>query len=108
MKKKKTIEADFLKGMEEALAHSTKTLRLKEITKEIPGPAPAWKADAIRNLRKDIFHMSQEEFALLLNVKAPTIRSWEQGQKAPSGSAARLLEVFAKDRTIVKKLAKAG
>ena len=106
--KKKTIEAGLLKGMEEALAHSKGSLKLKEIEKEIPGPAPTWKAEAIRNLRKKVYRMSQEEFALLLNIKAPTVRSWEQGQKTPSGSAARLLEVLAKDRSIVKKLAKAG
>ena len=37
--KKKTIEAGLLKGMEEALAHSKGSLKLKEIEKEIPGPA---------------------------------------------------------------------
>jgi putative transcriptional regulator len=105
---KKAIGPSFLKGMEEALAHSKGAMKLKETTKEIPGPAPAWKADAIRKLRKDVYQMSQEEFALLLNIKAPTVRSWEQGQKSPSGSAARLLEVLAKDKSIIKKLAKAS
>jgi putative transcriptional regulator len=105
---KKSIGSSFLKGMEESLAHAKGNLKLKETEKEIPGPAPTWKADAIRKLRKNIFQMSQEEFALLLNIKAPTVRSWEQGQKTPSGSAARLLEVLATDKSIVKKLAKAG
>lgn len=107
-KKKKTIEAGLLRGMEEALAHSKGQLKLKETDKELPGPAPEWSADEIRHIRKDIYFLSQEEFAVLLNVKTPTIRSWEQGQKLPSGSAARLLEVLSKDRTVIKKLSRAG
>jgi DNA-binding transcriptional regulator YiaG len=106
--KKKSIGPGFLRGMQEAVAHSKGALKLKETTKELPGPAPQWSANAIRHLRKDVYALSQEEFALLLNVKAPTVRSWEQGQKIPSGSAARLLEVFRADKMIIKKLAKAG
>jgi DNA-binding transcriptional regulator YiaG len=102
--KKKSIAAGLSKGMEEAYAHSKGRLKLKETWKELPGPAPHWKANQIRGLRKDVYHMSQEEFAILLNVKAPTIRSWEQGQKTPSGSAARLLELLAIDNSVVKKL----
>jgi DNA-binding transcriptional regulator YiaG len=48
--------------------------------------------------------MSQPQFAALLNVKPPTIRAWEQGQKAPSGAASRLLEIFSMDQGLVKKL----
>lgn len=102
--KKKSIEAGFLNGMEEILAHSKGKLSLKETRKELPGPAPEWKAGQIRELRKDVYHLSQEDFAILLNVKAPTIRSWEQGQKTPSGSASRLLELLAIDKSIMKKL----
>jgi putative transcriptional regulator len=106
--KKKSIEAGFLQGMNEAVSHSKGKLKLKETAKDIPGPAPCWNAKQIRGLRKEVYEMSQEEFALLLNVKAPTVRSWEQGQKTPSGSAARLLEVMALDRSIIRKLTAAG
>lgn len=105
--KKKSIETGLLKGMEEALAHSKGSLKLKESAKDLPGPAPDWSSSTIQQLRK-AYGYSQVEFALLLNVKTPTVRSWEQGQKLPSGSAARLLEILFKDRTIVKKLAKAS
>lgn len=105
MKKKKTIEAGFLRGMKEALSHSKGKLCLNEAERELPGPAPDWNAKQIRELRKTVFAMSQEQFAIVLNVKVPTVRSWEQGQKAPSGSAARLLEVLSVDHSVVKKLA---
>lgn len=106
--KKKSIETGFLRGMEEALAHSKGNLKLKSSEKEIPGPAPHWKPSEIRKLRKSVYSFSQAEFALLLNVKVPTVRSWEQGQKLPSGSAARLLEILRADTSIVKKLSKAS
>lgn len=105
MKKKKTIEAGLLRGMKEAFAHSKGELALKESARELPGPAPDWTAKKIRELRKSIYAMSQEQFAIVLNVKVPTVRSWEQGQKVPSGSAARLLEVLSIDHGVVKKLA---
>lgn len=108
MAKKKTIAAGLLQGLQEAHAHSKGKMKLSETVRDIPGPAPDWKAGEIRQLRKDVYHMSQEEFALLLNVKAPTVRSWEQGQKLPSGSAARLLEVLSVDTSILKKLASAS
>ncbi|MGZ3653113.1 MAG: helix-turn-helix domain-containing protein [Bdellovibrionota bacterium] len=103
-KKKKSIEADLLKAMEEVLAYSQGKIKLKETLRELPGPAPRWTAKKIYELRKGVYQMSQTEFALLLNVGTPTVRSWEQGQKTPSGSAARLLEVLSIDKTIMTKL----
>lgn len=105
--KKKKIESNFLRGMEEAYAHSKGCKKLSESTKILPAPAPDWDAGSIQRLRKD-YGFSQVEFARVLNIKTPTIRSWEQGQKIPSGSASRLLEILMKDRSIVKKLAKAS
>lgn len=49
--------------------------------------------------------MSQPVFASLLNVKAATVRAWEQGQRVPDGAPARLLEILAGDATIAEKLA---
>jgi len=105
---KKTIGAGLLKGMREALAHSNNELSLKEAVRERIEPAPKWRTKDIRKLRQELFHLSQPEFAALLNVKVPTVRSWEQGQKTPSGSAARLLEILMKSPEVIKKLLKAG
>ncbi len=94
LKKKKTIEDGLIRGMEEALAHSRGQQQLKETVRELPGPAPHWKAKDIRRIRKEVFGMSQPQFAAFLNVSVPTIRAWEQGQKTPSGSAARLIQIL--------------
>ena len=105
---KKRIGESLLRGMQEALAHSKGELALKETVRKYLEPAPKWKTKDIKNLRQECFHLSQPEFAALLNVKLPTVRSWEQGQKSPSGSAARLLEVFMKSPDVIKKLLKTG
>lgn len=88
----------------ETMAHSKGKLKLKETVRELPGPAPLWKSKDIQKLRRDIFRMSQSQFAILLNDSLPTIQAWEQGQKTPSGSAARLLELISLDSEILEKL----
>ncbi len=65
---------------------------------------PKWSSKKVKKLRTETYHMSQPQFAAPLNVKPPTVRAWEQGQKTPSGAASRLLEVFLKDQGIIKKL----
>ncbi|OGQ35844.1 MAG: hypothetical protein A3F16_02125 [Deltaproteobacteria bacterium RIFCSPHIGHO2_12_FULL_43_9] len=104
LKKTKTIEKGLVRGLEEALAHSNGKLALKETVRELPGPAPIWKPKEIQKLRREVFSMSQSQFAILLNVSLPTIQAWEQGQKTPSGSAARLLELISMDSDILEKL----
>ncbi len=103
--RKKTRMADgLMQGLREAVAYSRGEKKLREHTIEIPGPAPKWTAAQIRQLRKEKFQMSQPMFAALLNVTTSTVRAWEQGQKTPSGAAARLLQLLAADRSAVEKL----
>jgi putative transcriptional regulator len=94
----------LLQGLKEAVAHEQGKIKLKTSTREIPGPAPEWNGSKVKRLRSETYGMSQPQFALLLNVTTSTVRAWEQGQKTPSGSASRLLEVFMKDREVVRKL----
>ena len=101
---KKTVEKELIEGLEEVLAHKRGTKKLRGRVRELPEPAPHWNAREIKKLRTEILELSQPEFAALLNVKTPTVRAWEQGHNVPSGAAARLLEVFAKDRSLVGKL----
>ena len=100
---KSKIENELIEGLQEILAHKRGGRKLKGSTRELTHPAPDWTAKQIRALRQRV-GMSQTEFAALLNVKVPTIRSWEQGQNIPSGAAARLLEVFQKFENAVEKL----
>lgn len=46
----------------------------------------------IRRLRENL-HVSQAVFAAYLNASASTVQKWENGDKEPSGAAARLLSV---------------
>lgn len=103
-KKKKNIGDELIESLTEAVAHSRGKKKLRTHTREIPGPAPKWSAGKIRKLRKEEFNLSQPLFAALLNVSEATVRSWEQGQKSPSGAAARLLQILSVDRSAVRKL----
>lgn len=100
----KTMADGLIQGLQEAVAHSRGELRLRNRSRELPKPAPKWTASQIRKLRKEVYQMSQPAFALVLNITAATVRSWEQGQKSPSGAAARLLQIMANDRHTVERL----
>ena len=56
-------------------------------------PPPAYTAEMIRHLR-DNLHISQAVFAAYLNASISTVQKWENGDKKPSGEAARLLSVI--------------
>lgn len=101
----KSMGEGLIQGLQEAVAYGEGRLKLRGTAVEIPGPAPKWKAAAIRKLRKETFGLSQPLFAALLNVTTSTVRAWEQGRKTPSGAAARLLQLLAMDRTLMEKLA---
>ena len=46
----------------------------------------------IRRLRENL-HVSQAVFAAYLNASTSTVQKWENGDKEPSGAAARFLSV---------------
>src|SRR4051794_15233845 len=102
MAKKLRMADGLLKGLKEAISHEKGEIQAKESSREIPHPAPTWNAPKIKKLRVEAYHMSQPQFALLLNVTTSTVRAWEQGQKTPSGAAARLLEIFLIDQSVIK------
>ena len=42
---------------------------------------------------REKFHLTQNEFAKLLNISVATLRNWEQGRRRPEGPARVLLNV---------------
>jgi putative transcriptional regulator len=42
---------------------------------------------------RERFHLTQDEFAKLLNISVGTLRNWEQGRRKPEGPARVLLNV---------------
>ena len=101
---KKTVESELIEGLQEVFDHKRGKKKLSGRIRELPAPAPGWSAREIKRFREQSLEMSQTEFAALLNVKTPTVRAWEQGHNTLSGAAARLLEAFEKDPSLVKKL----
>lgn len=55
-------------------------------------PVPRYKPADIKRIRA-ASGTSQTVFAALLNVKKATVAAWEQGGKAPSGPALKLLDL---------------
>jgi putative transcriptional regulator len=104
MAKRTAIEHELVAGLQEVLDHKRGKKRLSGQRRELSAPAPEWSAREIKQFREETMQMSQTEFAALLNVKAPTVRSWEQGLNVPSGAAARLLQALEADPSLVKKL----
>ena len=64
----------------------------RETVVTMPAPVKHFAAEEVRQLRATL-HMSQGEFAVLVNVTVATVASWEQGRRPPSAAAARLLQV---------------
>ena len=48
--------------------------------------------------------LSQAQFAKLIGVSLRTLQEWEQGRKRPSGPAAALLRIVARDPEVVGAL----
>ena len=88
---------DIAQGLKEAIAYEGGSLTAKEVhlTKKIPAP-PAWSAQEIKALRLTL-PMSQRSFAAFMGVSVKTVEAWESGRNRPNGSAARLMELVAKD-----------
>ena len=51
--------------------------------------------------------LSQSQFARAIGISVNTLKSWEQGQRQPSGSARVLLDLLAKHPELINELATA-
>ncbi len=60
-------------------------------------PARRFEIEApdVKQIRER-YELSQSEFAALLGVSIKTLQNWEQGRRAPHGSARVLLQVAAR------------
>ncbi|PWB28988.1 transcriptional regulator [Stenotrophomonas sp. SPM] len=56
-------------------------------------PVPDYSSAQIRALRTSL-RLSQPVFAGVLNTSVSTVRSWEQGEKKPSGPSLKLLNLI--------------
>ena len=88
-------------GLEDSIAHTRGKLSLK--TTVLPAPPPQASAGEIRALRRQL-KMSQAVFAATLNVSIKTVQSWEQGVRAPSDAALRLIQIAGLRPTLFLRL----
>jgi putative transcriptional regulator len=56
-------------------------------------PVPAYDSGKIKNLR-DRYRISQAVLAAVLNTSLSTVRQWEIGDKHPSGTSLKLLNIL--------------
>lgn len=86
---------DLKAGLEEIVAykHGKLDLHCEEI--EIPDPPVQYKAKDVKRLREKL-NYSQGLFSRVLNVSIKTVQSWESGNRVPSHSSLRLLELIDK------------
>lgn len=94
MKKKISVEEGLIKGLKNASDYERGAKKLNSRERELPAPAPEFKRTEIKAIRKNVLHMTQEEFAQVLNVAVATIRSWEQGVRKPEKACNRLLQIL--------------
>lgn len=85
-----------------ALETSPRTARKFE-TSGRPRPMAACE---IASFRKRILGVSQRLFADLMNVALQTVHAWEQGTRAPAGSAVRLLQLVKQEPKLLHRLLK--
>jgi putative transcriptional regulator len=103
VKKNKLFE-DLKSGLEEAIAYEQGKIDLKTTAFEIPEAPPALSKKKIKDLRENTLGVSQPIFALLLGVSAAAVKAWEQGNKKPSGTARRLMQLVENDPGILQKI----
>ncbi|MBT9582590.1 helix-turn-helix domain-containing protein [bacterium] len=81
------------RALDDGLRYARGEINLKTTSVRIPDPPKKLTPEQIRNLRLKL-HFSQSAFAKLLVVSPKTIQSWEQGNRTPTGSASRLLQLL--------------
>lgn len=96
--KRKLLVSDYdelKKGLEEVLAHAEGKITLKCEEIDIPEPPLEYTSEEIKRIR-GLGPYSQGIFAKILNVSPRTVQAWESGNRIPSHSALRLLEIIDK------------
>lgn len=104
MKRNKYFE-DLKEGLTAAISHERGKLDVRTTEFEIPEQPPQLSKTKIKSLREDILGVSQPLFARILGVSPAAVKAWEQGNKKPSGTARRLMQLFQNDPGILQKLA---
>ncbi len=79
----------------QALRHARGEMELRTTTHRVPPEPKPRSKSSIMALRRQL-NYSQSMFARALNVSPETVRAWEQGLRAPSDAALKLLAIAEK------------
>lgn len=104
MRKKYSVEEALIQSLKDARDYERGKKKLNSRERELPAPAPEFKKSEIKDIRKKVLHLTQEEFAQVLNVAVATIRSWEQGVRKPEKACNRLLQILKQNPEILDDL----
>jgi putative transcriptional regulator len=96
------LAARLKQGLEEGVQFAKGELTLRTV--EVPSPPAGIAAKEVIAIREDA-GMSQTVFARVLNVSTKTVQSWEQGQRKPSHTALRMLQIFRRKPQLVCEVA---
>jgi putative transcriptional regulator len=91
---KKTIGAELIEAMSDALAYTK--------GKRAGYRVHHFEPDDVRMVRVNL-KMTQAEFARTFHVGLKTLQKWERGERRPTGPAAALLQVIRHDPKAVKR-----
>ena len=92
---------DLKEGLTAAIDYERGKIDLRSTKFEIPLPPPDLSKKKIKSLRENILGLSQPLFAHILGVSPSAVKAWEQGNKKPSGTARRLMQLFEKDPNLL-------
>lgn len=84
----KQLFADLTQSLKEAAAIRQGKLQAGRIT--------VIESPNVKNIRAKT-GLSQSEFSQLIGVKVATLQNWEQQRRRPTGAAAALLKIVAKE-----------
>lgn len=104
MKKKNKYFEELKEGLTSAIEYERGKLDLRTTEIEIPEEPPQLSKRKIKILREDVLGVSQPLFAQILGVSPAAVKAWEQGNKKPSGTARRLMQLVERDPETLQKL----
>lgn len=94
MKQKRAPLFERLKtGLEDLREYARGERELVETKLSLPEPPRNYAAEDVTAIRNKL-GVSQASMAILMHVSTKTIQSWEQGLRAPSGVASRMLQIL--------------
>lgn len=82
-------------GFQAAIAYAEGKRSLRESWVPVIAPPSSRSAQEIIELRQTL-GLNQQTMAKILSVSTSTLAAWEKGQRKPSGSALRLLQMLEK------------